>query len=146
MFQDILETDLLKFQICWNEQIDYFSTSFDNLAELLVHSVIYHYSTQAKMTASSRTRPRRSLRILRNWVLEEGGSRSYFQSAQKYERLGGSPWQLPPAWLNLIASKHAGFWSWKIWMCSKRDSGGDFQKSDSRVILFMNCITLIKSI
>ena len=24
MFQDILETDLLKFQICWNEQIDFF--------------------------------------------------------------------------------------------------------------------------
>jgi len=30
------------------------------------------------------------LQRIKNWVLEEGGSRSYFQSAQKYERLGGS--------------------------------------------------------
>ena len=85
MFQDILETDLLKFQICWNEQIDFFPPVLTILRLFTI--------TQAKMTGSSldsEQNPRRSLRILRNWVLEEGGSRSYFQSAQKYERLGGS--------------------------------------------------------
>ena len=133
MFQDILETDLLKFQICWNEQIDFFHQFWQSCVYLPLQ---YTGQNDGQFFGLWTGSPRRSLRILRNWVLEEGGSRSYFQSAQKYERLGGSStWQSdnlsPPVWLNFWSHQNnSGFWSWKNWMSSRRNSGGDFQKSD----------------
>lgn len=98
MFQDILETDLLKFKICWHEQIDFFPPVLTilRLFTITVHRPKWRRVRGLRTKPSEESSNSKELGVGRRWF-----SKLFSICTEVWEvgRVHVTIWP-PPVWLN----------------------------------------------